>query len=231
MPVGGYTGGMSRFKGVAHIVAGDASTVRAVQALLVAEGFAMEGDPDVYVRTYTSFGVDDARELAARADSRALVAPHRVFVVVTPSMTAEAQNALLKTLEDAPGGASFFLLVPNPDVLLPTVRSRCVMLTLASDGARAGLIDPRSFLAAAPSERIDMLKPLLDADERDLSGVYALLSDIEHALAPQVSNVAAREGLAAVYRARQYVGDKGALLKPLLEQVAMLVPTDVRASA
>ena len=43
-------------------------------------------------------------------------------------MTAQAQNALLKTLEEPPSYAVFFLLTENANVLLDTIKSRCVML-------------------------------------------------------------------------------------------------------
>lgn len=223
---------MVRFHGIAHIVEGDAGAVPSLRALLVQAGFGTESDPDVYVRTYASFGVDDAREISARADTRALGTLHRVFVIVTPAMTTEAQNALLKTLEEAPGGAAFFLVVPSAELLLPTVRSRCQMMRVATERqAIPGAIDPGAFLVAAPAERIDMLKALLDADERDLAGAYALLGGLERALAARTGETAARDGLAAIYRARRYLGDKGSMMKPLLEQVALLVPADGRAAS
>jgi DNA polymerase-3 subunit delta' len=40
----------------------------------------------------------------------------------------EAQNALLKTLEEPPAASTFVLVTSRPDVLLPTVRSRCQRL-------------------------------------------------------------------------------------------------------
>lgn len=40
------------------------------------------------------------------------------------SMSREANNALLKTLEEPPDGVCFLLLTTEPDKLLPTVRSR-----------------------------------------------------------------------------------------------------------
>ncbi len=45
-------------------------------------------------------------------------------------MTVQAQNALLKTIEEPPQYAVFILLTENADVLLPTINSRCVMLKL-----------------------------------------------------------------------------------------------------
>ena len=45
-------------------------------------------------------------------------------------MTVQAQNALLKTLEEPPQYAVIMLLTENAEALLPTIRSRCVMMKL-----------------------------------------------------------------------------------------------------
>ena len=45
-------------------------------------------------------------------------------------MNAEAQNALLKTLEEPPPGTLLLLTTGNPSSLLPTTRSRCQILRL-----------------------------------------------------------------------------------------------------
>ena len=45
-------------------------------------------------------------------------------------MGLEAQNALLKVLEEPPAYGVFLLLTDNPEKLLPTIRSRCVELKM-----------------------------------------------------------------------------------------------------
>ncbi len=57
---------------------------------------------------------------------------HR-FVVIDPAdaMNAQAQNALLKTLEEPPDDTTLVLVAASPDSLLPTIRSRCLRLTFA----------------------------------------------------------------------------------------------------
>lgn len=45
-------------------------------------------------------------------------------------MRLEAQNALLKILEEPPEYAVFLLLTDNPNKMLPTIRSRCTALNL-----------------------------------------------------------------------------------------------------
>ncbi len=207
--------------GSVQLVEGDASCVPPVLALLKKEGIEVQANPDLYVRTYTHFGIDEARELRERASLGALGEGRRVFVAVVPSMTNEAQNALLKTLEEPPGGAMFFFLHPSPQTLLPTLKSRAQILRLETQAL--GDIDAKKFIAATTEKRLDMLKPLLekgDDDKRDLGAIIAFLCALERAFEKKPQ----REALHAIYRARAYIGDKGALVKPLLEQVALLVP-------
>ena len=56
-------------------------------------------------------------------------AERKVYIVKNAeSMNVSAQNALLKLLEDPPGGTVLILQTDSPAALLPTVRSRCVQL-------------------------------------------------------------------------------------------------------
>ena len=51
-------------------------------------------------------------------------------------MNDDAQSALLKTLEEPPAGATLILCADDEDRLLPTVRSRCVIVRLGPVPAR-----------------------------------------------------------------------------------------------
>jgi DNA polymerase III delta prime subunit len=206
--------------GHAHLIRSDASCIEPLLDLLEKEGIECRGNADTYLREYRQFGVEEARELRERASSRAL-GERRVFIIATPSITAEAQNALLKTLEEPPAGALFFFIVPAPEVLLPTLRSRTQILSLSYKIEKNDeRLDAKKFLAAPVVKRLDMLKPLLekgDDDKRDTGAILAFLSSLEKEMAEQP------ESLRALYRARKYIGDRGALVKPLLEQMALLV--------
>src|SRR5262249_1635339 len=57
-----------------------------------------------------------------------------VIVDDADAMVAPAQNALLKTLEEPPPSSIFVLVTSRPDVLLPTVRSRCIRLVFTGQG-------------------------------------------------------------------------------------------------
>jgi hypothetical protein len=62
---------------------------------------------------------------------------HRVAIVEgAHRLNEDAQNALLKTLEEPPAGASLILCADEPERLLPTVRSRVAVLRLGPVGVR-----------------------------------------------------------------------------------------------
>lgn len=219
---------MHALVGNTHIVAGGSEMIPAIFSLLAREGFETAHNPDLYVRTYASFGIDEARELRERASARALHG-RRAFIVVTPNMTTEAQNALLKTLEEPRANALFFLVVQAPQTLLATLRSRCQILSLfaANESDVEEREEATAFLAASPTRRLELLKPILEKGEndmRDMQRMIRFLSALERTLASHVTDASMQEGIAAVYRARKYLSDKGALLKPILEQVALLIP-------
>lgn len=57
--------------------------------------------------------------------------PYKIYIISEADlMTPQAQNALLKTIEEPPEYAVIFLLTENAEALLPTITSRCVMLKL-----------------------------------------------------------------------------------------------------
>ncbi len=57
--------------------------------------------------------------------------PYKLYIIdEAEKMNVQAQNALLKTIEEPPAYAVVLLLTTNADLFLPTIRSRCVALNL-----------------------------------------------------------------------------------------------------
>ena len=64
---------------------------------------------------------------------RPFEARRRVFIIdPADEMTPEAQDALLKTLEEPPSSATLILVTAYPDTLRPTIQSRCRRLRFGS---------------------------------------------------------------------------------------------------
>ncbi len=72
--------------------------------------------------------VDQIRDVVDRRLSLRRLEARRRFVILDPAdaMNPQAQNALLKTLEEPPDDTTLVLVAAAADALLPTVRSRCL---------------------------------------------------------------------------------------------------------
>lgn len=85
----------------------------------------------------TSISVDATKRFLRLAQMAPFEAEGQVFVIASAeALTAEAANALLKTLEEPPSRTprNFFLLTPSQLDLLPTIRSRSLPVYLGAGG-------------------------------------------------------------------------------------------------
>ena len=130
--------------------------------------------PDVIVVDAGDSGsikVDQIRDVVDRAGFRPFEGRRRVVIVDGADvMVGGAQNALLKTLEEPPPSSIFILVTTRPDMLLPTVQSRCPRLRFQAAGRETIDEDAREIArdvlvqAAAtddPGRRIEAAKDLL----------------------------------------------------------------------
>ena len=93
---------------------------------VVAVGPKEEGGP-----TRTVIGIDDIKEVLRQVNLKPFEGSRSVIIFNgAESMSEEAANALLKTLEEPPDQVLILLLAHDEDALLPTVRSRCRRLLL-----------------------------------------------------------------------------------------------------
>lgn len=90
--------------------------------------------PDIKWVTYekTGIGVDEIRE---QVNNDIVIKPYssrrKIYIIPdAEKMTVQAQNALLKTIEEPPAYAVIILLTANADILLTTILSRCVLLNI-----------------------------------------------------------------------------------------------------
>ena len=79
-----------------------------------------------------TIGVEDIRtQINGDIDIKPYSSPRKVYIMNEgEKMTVQAQNALLKTLEEPPEYAVILILTTNVDELLPTILSRCVVLNM-----------------------------------------------------------------------------------------------------
>jgi replication-associated recombination protein RarA len=76
-------------------------------------------------------GIDTAREIISRVNAAPIGGTSRVWYLdEVHQMTKDAQNALLKVLEDTPAHAYFMLATTEPDKLIKAIHTRCTTIEL-----------------------------------------------------------------------------------------------------
>ena len=84
------------------------------------------GDP--IEKDATTFGVDDARNLAEEARQRAIAGEYKIFIIDECHRLGgdkkDAWNALLKVIEECPKYTIFIFCTTEPEKVIPTVRNR-----------------------------------------------------------------------------------------------------------
>lgn len=129
-----------------------------------------------------SVGIEQSRALLGRLALRPTRPGPRVAIVREAAiMTVEAQNALLKVLEEPPGSAVIILVCDNLGSMLTTIRSRCRHLAfgaLSEDQIVAALarvgVEGDEARAAAACSRGSVARALL-FDEEGLAERESLL--------------------------------------------------------
>lgn len=78
-----------------------------------------------------SVGIEDVRNLQKKVILKPFQGKEKAVILESFSgITIEAQNALLKILEEPPANTNIYITTPNKDLLLPTILSRCKIVDL-----------------------------------------------------------------------------------------------------
>ncbi|MDO8604417.1 MAG: hypothetical protein Q7K40_03410 [bacterium] len=228
----------------AHVIEGAHDTLLPllVSALEKNLGIESKGNPDFAVKFFESLGVDEARELKVSQTRASFADARKIFIIGANSFTHEAQNALLKTFEEPTEGTHFFIILPRAEMLLPTLRSRVLVVSGAiesTDDTKALALQDFSeknlggqaekFLNASLEDRFAIAKKLAEkkvGETIDREVFRSLLDNIERILYSRT--VGMRDDATAnifreVFQAKTYLADRGSSPKMLLEHLAMIL--------
>lgn len=179
------------------------------------QGVSVMQNPDLLVLTYTELAVDDARQISTYAHLKA-VGDGKYLIVSFDRAGVEAQNALLKVVEEAPGNSHFYFSTPNLGSVIPTLRSRCIVETQTSDVLRTSDVQhARAFLALRYAERLALIEKLVTQAQRsqDRTPIREFVRALVHAHP-------SRETLDAV----RYLDQNGSSPKLVLSHLAVTLP-------
>lgn len=137
--------------------------------------FGEEGNPDILIFTSEKLGVEKAREIRQYSQSLPLKEKFLHIIVGFDSATLEAQNALLKSFEEPGVATKFYLLVPSLKSIIPTLKSRLMVVVLPNKFESVLFKKEISeFIKSGKGNRLKIVEKISD----DLKEEKLLKSDI-----------------------------------------------------
>lgn len=197
--------------------------------------FDVKANPDFLVIESDGFGIDDARSLKKWAIGKPLLGETKVCFIITKSITHEAQNALLKVLEEPTLGTYFFIKLENRGGLLPTFLSRVNFLENSQRGAleenflRAPLRkenenNASKFLNSDKKEKLFLIQTL--SKKTDKTGMKEIIKDLEKICYENfVKDISKAKIMKNILIAKIFATARGASPKMLLEWLACVIPS------
>ncbi len=220
---------MIQFDHQAYVVVGERVIARDLicQSCEKFLGAPLSGYADFNEFATANFSIDEARDLRAR-QQRSSLSSKKFFLVVADSLTHEAQNALLKTLEEPTADTFIFIAVPSAQSLLPTLLSRVLIINLESDGQISDVAKlAQEFLTAKISDRFDLIEQIIGKEHPDRARAREFVAALAKAFRQKTDpkDWTAEQSFAAaeLIKAEKYLGEPASLAKIILEHLALIV--------
>ena len=193
-------------------------------------GFKIKNNPDLYNISLDTFKIEDANNLRSFQYEKSILGGKKIYIISADIFLLEAQNTLLKIFEEPTLDTHFFIIVPDLEIFLPTIFSRCRVvrsnLKLKADWQNA-----ENFIKMTPKNRVEFLKNFVKTDDKDndesvrlraLKFLNALESILHEHLSGNIKLSSSIFG--QIWKVREFVKQPGSSIKNLLEYLALIVP-------
>lgn len=190
-----------------------------VNELLQNKGIQSSGS-DYRLLQKTTISIDDIR-LLQEFHEQTSIGDNKTVICAGSFITTQAQNALLKMIEEPKVGERIFIIVNHETELVPTILSRVQIHSLQSKTEKAGV---ENFVSMRAPERISFMEEtFLSIEESDekREALLSFLRSLEGYMydTRQVSKY--KDLLQALPTLRQMLGNQGAPVKMIAEYVSL----------
>ena len=190
------------------------------------------GNPDFHVENYSSLTITNSRSLSDSQSKKSFSGGYKIYIMTFDSATREAQNSLLKVLEEPAVKTYFFLIVPRVEILLTTLRSRLNFVGTAEHRfvSEVNTLSEK-FLSGNQKERVIIADQLAEdvADEKiNRQFIADIIDQIEKYTWQRSQSVGTsrRNVFDDIAMVKKFITDHSSSVKLLLEHLALVLTND-----
>lgn len=203
---------------------------------LEVRGLVEKQSPDVLFQVYKSFTMDDSGEIKDWHSRLGISKGKKICIIATKFINREAEQTLLKIIEEPAINTHFFIIVPDTSLLLDTILSRVHIIKTnqpVNKNDKDIQKDTLSFISLSPKERIDavalIIKENKDEDNSGQLRFYAtsFINELESIFYQKFKKDRNDKHiqfiLSELQKSRGYLSTPGASVKMILEHLALVL--------
>ncbi len=217
-----------------YVIEGDKETTpNELLKYLEEAGQIEKHNPDILYQIYSSFTMDDSRHIKDWHSKSGITEGKRICIIVTEFINREAEQTLLKIIEEPAENTHFFLIVPDSSVLLDTIISRTHIIKIDKNQNKEIQKEVLSFIASTPKERIDMVAEIIKNNKsEENSGQLryystSFINELENIFYQKFkknrSDAKIKFILEDLQKSRGYLSTQGGSVKMVLEHLALVI--------
>jgi len=223
-----------------HLIEGEKENVKKSLMNFLEKDFGINPHDSslFYNYEFDQFLVDDSRALSMKAQIKTPEGEKMVFVVFANSINHQAQNALLKMMEEPTERTYFFVVLPRTDSLLPTFISRSVLVRGERRQSGETLNDLRKKTVGERLKFVDgLVKDIKDEKIEKIEAqkfIRNLINDLKSEIEKKSENDNTSKGtlqnkpkktdiIKTLIQIDDYLKDSGSSTKILLERAVLLI--------
>lgn len=217
-----------------YVIEGDPSvTPSSLVEFLKVRGDIENKNSDLLYQIYESFSIDDSNQIKDWHSKSGITDGKRICIIGTKFINREAEQSLLKIIEEPAENTHFFIIIPDSSVLSSTIISRVHVVKTEYVDDKEIKKEAISFLESSVKDRVEMVALIIKKNkEVENSGqlrYYAtsFINELEN-IFYQKWKINKKDKkiifiLQELQKMRGYLSTPGASVKMILEHLALVV--------
>lgn len=189
--------------------------------------------PDVFFQVCESFTINDSREIKEWNSRMGISLGKKVCIIATKFINREAEQALLKIIEEPARDTHIFIIVPDVSLLLDTIISRAQVVKLGQNISKEKRELALKFIKSNSKGRLEIISQIIKENKDEdnssvLRGyVVAFVNEIEKVLYEEWKknrgDKKLKLSLEEIEKNRDFLNIPGSSAKMILEHLALVI--------
>ncbi len=216
-----------------YVIEGDPELLPySLRVFLEDKGEINTQSPDLILNTYDSFTINDSPKIKDWHQNKPIDGKKKICIIGTKFINREAEQSLLKIIEEPTVDTHFFIIIPDSSLLSLTILSR-VQLIKSNCDDESESINAEEFIKLSKSDRIEKIASIIKEfkDNENSGGLrnkaILLINAIERIIYSKwksdIDNEDYKFILSEFKNCRDYLSLPGASVKMILEHIALMI--------